>query len=372
MSNISVNTITDASGGSTASINGLTPQASNMQPFNRIINGAMTIDQRNAGAAVTANNAYSVDRFKQEYSGSGATSLQQSTDAPEGFAYSLKATVTTADASLGASSFYQIMHSIEGYNISDIRLGNSLCKEMSLSFWVKASQTGTYPFQLSNPAGTRCYPISVAINTSNTWEYKTINISATTSGTFLGGNLNGLMLRMAFGFGANFIGATPNLWGDFSGYLVSFPTTTNNMMATSGATFYITGVQLEAGSSASPFAHENYGDTLRKCQRYYERVSYDTHRTVCASAYYNTIDSYGAFLFYQKRSLPTFSVSAASALKVYANGGTKTSTSVNFQDAATSSIRLNVGITPSTNPQGHGCWVEFVDAAGYFEIDAEL
>jgi hypothetical protein len=276
LANFADGTIGDVSGNLTGNvtgnINGLTPQASNMQPFNRIINGAMTIDQRNAGAAVTASNAYSVDRFKQEYSGSGVTSLQQSTDAPEGFAYSLKATVTTADASLGASSFYQIIHSIEGYNISDIRLGNSLCKEMSLSFWVKASQTGTYPFQLSNPAGTRCYPISVAINTSNTWEYKTINIPATTSGTFLGGNSNGLMLRMAFEFGANFKGATPNLWGDFSGYLVSFPTTTNNMMATSGATFYITGVQLEAGSTASSFAHENYSDTLQKCQRYFQVV----------------------------------------------------------------------------------------------------
>jgi hypothetical protein len=186
MSNLSVNTITDASGGSTASINGLTPQASNMQPFNRIINGAMTIDQRNAGASVTVtldgSTGYAADRYFSSEIGDGAFTLQQVTDAPAGFANSLKMTVTTPQTgTLNAG----IAQSIEGLNISDLGWGTVNAKTVTLSFWVKSSVTGSMGGAIQNSAQDRSYPFNYTINTANTWEYKTITIAGDTSGTWL-------------------------------------------------------------------------------------------------------------------------------------------------------------------------------------------
>ena len=235
---------------------------------NKIINGACVIDQRNAGATVNTNNTFPVDRFQQQFSGAGVLTSKQSTDAPEGFTNSLEVKVTTIDASIGSTDFFQIFQAIEGFNAADIGLGQSWCKPMALSFWVKASQTGTYPVQLANTGGTRCYPTTITVNSANTWEYKTISVPATTSGTFLTDNNIGLGLRIGFVYGSNYNGATANSWGTFSTFANSFATTSNNMMSTLNATFYITGVQLEAGSAASPFEYRSYGTELALCQRY--------------------------------------------------------------------------------------------------------
>ena len=266
MSNLSVNTITDASGGSTASINGLTPQASNMAAtFNRIINGAMTVDQRNAGAAVTLDGStgYAADRYFSFEIGDGAFTLQQVTDAPAGFANSLKMTVTTPQTgTLNAG----IAQSIEGLNISDLGWGTVNAKTVTLSFWVKSSVTGSMGGAIQNSAQDRSYPFNYTINTANTWEYKTITIAGDTSGTWLVTNGTGIILR--FMFGTSLTGAV-NTW---AGANYRSPTGSVFPITTSGATFYITGVQLEAGSTASSFAHEFVGDTLQKCQRYYYKT----------------------------------------------------------------------------------------------------
>ena len=274
MSNISVNTITDASGGSTASINGLTPQASNMAAtFNRIINGAMTIDQRNAGAtlslATIATALYAVDRFQAYQDKTGVTgTVGQSTDAPAGFKNSFGVTITTGSTS-GADDQSFIQHAIEGLNIADLGFGTANAQPITLSFWVKSSITGTNGFGITNSTVGRCYVGSYTVNSANTWEQKTVTIAGDTSGTWLTTNGIGIRIRFNIGSGSNRLGAAGS-WGAFyNGPTGSFSTT-----ATNGATFYITGVQLEAGSSGSSFAHENYGDTLQKCQRYYEK-SYD-------------------------------------------------------------------------------------------------
>jgi hypothetical protein len=297
VSNLSVNTITDASGGSTASINGLTPQASNMQPFNRIINGAMTIDQRNAGAAVTLDGStgYAADRYFSSEIGDGAFTLQQVTDAPAGFANSLKMTVTTPQTGTLNAGIFQ---SIEGLNISDLGWGTVNAKTVTLSFWVKSSVTGSMGGAIQNSAQDRSYPFNYTINTANTWEYKTITIAGDTSGTWLVTNGTGIILR--FMFGTSVTGAV-NTW---AGANYRSPTGSVFPITTSGATFYITGVQLEAGSTASPFAHENYGDTLQKCQRYYYKVP----STVLygANVYTNT---WRTTVFYKAtmRAAPSFS-----------------------------------------------------------------
>jgi predicted secreted protein len=274
MSNLSVNTITDASCGSTASINGLTPQASNMQPFNRIINGAMTIDQRNAGASLTVNSTagfYAVDRFQARgQSSDGVFTVQQVSDSPAGFEYSLKATVTTVDSSLTSGQFYYIRYMCEGYDVADLDWGTSDAKTVTLSFWVRSSLTGTFGGVIPNVDLDRSYPFTYTISVADTWEYKTITIPGDTTGTWNKTNGIGLRVIFALGAGSDIIGtagawAAANYQGGATGQ--------TNVISTNGATFYITGVQLEAGSSASSFAHENYSDTLQKCQRYYRKLS---------------------------------------------------------------------------------------------------
>jgi hypothetical protein len=264
MSNISVNTITDASGGSTASINGLTPQASNMQPFNRIINGAMTIDQRNAGASVTINtaqNTYVVDRWSGFGDASdGVFTMEQSSVSPAGFTNSLLSTVTTADASIGAGQLYlSARQKIEGFNFASLSWGTASAQAVTLSFWVRSSLTGTFGGSLTNGDQNRSYPFAYTISAANTWEYKTIAIEGDTSGTWLTTNGLGADLFFSIGTGTTYSG-TAGAWAGAGYYSATGAT---NLISTLNATWQITGVQLEAGSTASSFAHENYGILCR-------------------------------------------------------------------------------------------------------------
>ena len=271
MSQINVNTITDASGGSTASINGLTPQASNMQPFNRIINGAMTVDQRNAGAAVTANASYPVDRWSISNTANGTFSAQQVSDTPVGFSSSLKITITAAQtANTGNLAPVQV---IEGNNIADLGWGAAVAKTVTLSFWVRSSLTGTFGGSLRNSGSSRSYPFTYTISVADTWEYKTITIAGDTSGTWLTTNGIGISVRFSLYAVASSLQAA-GAWynGNATG-----ATGQTQLASTNGATFYITGVQLEAGSTASSFAHEFVGDTLRKCQRYYQHYDFGSY-----------------------------------------------------------------------------------------------
>ena len=295
---------------------------------NKIINGACVIDQRNAGATVNTNNTFPVDRFQQQFSGAGVLTSKQSTDAPEGFTNSLEVKVTTIDASIGSTDFFQIFQAIEGFNAADIGLGQSWCKPMALSFWVKASQTGTYPVQLANTGGTRCYPTTITVNSANTWEYKTISVPATTSGTFLTDNNIGLGLRIGFVYGSNYNGATANSWGTFSAFANSFATTSNNMMSTLNATFYITGVQLEAGSAASPFEYRSYGTELALCQRYCQVIT-GVNYPLCTGLSYTTVSSNGVIaLPVTMRTAPTPTYAGATDFVVTTGGGTGISCTV--------------------------------------------
>jgi hypothetical protein len=270
MSNLSVNTITDASGGSTASINGLTPQASNMQPFNRIINGAMTIDQRNAGAAIASG--YAIDRFQTVLTGipSLVISSQQSTNVPtgSGFTNSYFTTVTTPATSYSTGGRYGILHRIEGNNVSDFLFGSASAKVVTISFWVRASVTGQYSVTIYNSASNRAYPAIYTISAVDAWEKKVVTIQGDNTGVWLTDNGRGFQVEWALGNDASRLG-TPDVWNSA---FITGATGNVRISDTSGATFYITGVQLEAGSTASSFAHENYGDTLQKCQRYFANI----------------------------------------------------------------------------------------------------
>lgn len=237
---------------------------------NRIINGNMVINQRNATVTVNAAGPlYSVDRW----GGTGETAdgvftLAQTSAGPTGFPFSLKATVTTADASVGAAQRYIIQQRIEGNNISDFAWGSASAKSVTLSFWVFSSLTGTFGGFFRNSAGTRNYVFSYSISSANTWEYKTIVVSGDTTGTWLTDNGIGIILAFSIGAGSDRVG-TAGVW---SGENHQAPTGQTQLISTNGATFYITGVQLEVGTQATPFEWRPYGTELQLAQRYYAKM----------------------------------------------------------------------------------------------------
>jgi hypothetical protein len=373
VSNLSVNTITDASGGSTASINGLTPQASNMQPFNRIINGDMRIDQRNAGAAVTYSSgtpAYLLDRwYGQGVTSAGVFTLQQSTDVPAGFNNSLKATVTTASTPSG-TQVYRLIQRIEGFNTADLNLGTANAKTLTMSFWVKSSVTGTFGGSFWGGSATAWFPFSYTINSANTWEYKTVSIGAASSTPATAFNTTtGIGLQLTFNLGAaSATLTTPSSW-IYGATEYYGPTGQTNLIETNGATFYITGVQLEAGSSGSSFAHENYGDTLQKCQRYCEVLTAGAYGAY-ANGWFEGTTTFKALYNYKavKRVAPTASASGSFSADGASSNPALSSLSIGSQ---VNVVVLQWVCTGATTGQG-GNLINLNDATAKITLDAEL
>ena len=242
---------------------------------NRIINGAMVIDQRNAGASVTPTAGtvvYTVDRWLAFQNQSSRFSVQQnagSVTPPTGFTNYLG--VTSLAATTPASGDINVLaQRIEGFNTADLGFGTASASSVTLSFWVRSSLTGTFGASIKNSAGNRSYPFSFVINSANTWEQKSVTIAGDTSGTWLTNNGIGLIITFDLGSGSTYKG-TANSWAASDLFA---PTGSTNVVGTNGATFYITGVQLEKGSTATSFDYRPYGTELALCQRYYEK-SYD-------------------------------------------------------------------------------------------------
>jgi hypothetical protein len=269
MSNLKVNTINDASGGSNAVLYGVAAPANSMGFRNRIINGDMRIDQRNAGASATigpsTSQDYRVDRFfLQRFGGTATYTGQQSTTAPAGFVNSLSATVAIAATPTTNNSSF-IRQLIEGFNVADLGFGTANAQAVTLSFWVRSSITGTHGGSVTNGGFTRSYVFTYSIASANTWEYKTITVPGDTSGTWATDNSAGMRVNFDLGCGPDLNG-TAGTWASASVMRTSGCVT---WIANSGATFYITGVQLEAGSVATPFERRDYGRELMMCQRYF-------------------------------------------------------------------------------------------------------
>jgi len=247
---------------------------------NRIINGAMMIDQRNAGSSVTpsSNPTYTLDRWNLTFSQGSKFSIQQTPSATEtgfatrvgaGFTNYLGATVVSS-VSVGAGDYFAIQQLIEGLNVSDLAWGTANAKTITLSFLVRSSLTGTFGGAIGNSAGDRSYPFSYTISTANTWQQITVTIAGDTSGTWLTTNGIGMYVRFGLGVGSTYSGTA----GAWAGALYISATSAVSVVGTGSATFYITGVQLEKGSAATSFDYRSYGTELSLCQRYYYQFSY--------------------------------------------------------------------------------------------------
>jgi len=235
---------------------------------NRIINGAMVFDQRNAGASVTniAGSVYTLDRWQAAGDLASKFTVQQGAlnNTLSNFSYALAVT-SLSSYSVPASETYLIRTKIEGFNIADLNWGSANAKPITLSFQVYSSLTGTFGGALANDASGRTYPFSYTISSANTWTKISVTVAGDTSGTWLTTNGIGIEIRFSLGVGSTYSG-TAGSWSS-SNYYSS--TGATSVVGTNGATWYVTGVQLEAGTTASPFEYRQYGTELSLCQRYY-------------------------------------------------------------------------------------------------------
>jgi len=320
------------------------PASQEVQPIgkNLIINGAITIDQRNGGSSVTpTSTSYTVDRWKATIAASSKISVQQSSTAPAGFYNSVLIT-SLAATTVGASDYYLFQQQIEGQNMAHLNWGTSDAQSVTLSFWVRSSLTGTFGGSLGNNAFNYTHPFEYTISAADTWEKKEITISGPTSGTWLSTNGVGIQLMIGLGSGSTYSG-TAGSWVA-AGYQTA--TGATQLVATSGATLYLTGVQLEVGETATPFEHESYAATLQKCQRYYERVEeadallgggYNESTTIARAAWIYRVE---------KRTAATVDFSSGAALEVLGGAsGADASTSI----AVSTQKAHSVAVRPTTS-----------------------
>jgi hypothetical protein len=334
---------------------------------NRIINGAMVIDQRNAGASVTAasGGGYCLDRYQYVATQSSKYTIQQnagSVTPPAGFSNYLGVTSSSA-YSVTSSDIFSIGQNIEGFNTSDFNLGTASAITFTLSFWVRSSLTGTFGGSFENSAVSRAYPFTYTISAANTWEQKTITVAGDTTGTWIGAT-NGIGLRVWFNLGA---GSTySGTAGSWSGNDFRSATGATSVVGTNGATFYITGVQLEVGSTATSFDYRPYGTELALCQRYFYRMNglVNQDMLVGAAADQTTWIRYSFALPVIMRSTPSLVSTAASTYKNLTASGGQAGSSIALDNSSETNVTLNLnsgGITAGSaatfrigsNPTGY-------------------
>jgi hypothetical protein len=275
---------------------------------NRIINGDCRIDQRNAGASVTptGDQTYTLDRWGAGLSATSKYSIQQnagSVTPPAGFTNYLGITSTSA-YSVSASDYFYINQRIEGYNVSDLAYGTASAKTVTLSFWVRSSLTGTFGGSLYNATGNDSYPFSYTISVANTWELKSVTIAGDTANALA--TTNGLGILVAFGLG---VGSTYSAAaGSWQSGLFLSATGATSVVGTNGATFYITGVQLEVGSTATPFERRMYGTELALCQRYYQHINGTDNFRIFGQLYATTAGRVFYSAYVPFRNAPTVTV----------------------------------------------------------------
>jgi len=285
---------------------------------NRIINGDMRIDQRNAGASVTpTNQQYLVDRWVAGLTQSSKYSFQQnagSVTPPSGFSKYLGITSLSAYTVTGNDTFL-LQQIIEGFNVADFEWGTASASPATLSFWVRSSLTGTFGGSIATTkTAVWVMPFTYTISSANTWTYITVAITApTATGGANTDNTAGVYVRFGLGSAGTSVGGTAGVWTSAGNY--TQPTGSTSIVGTNGATFYITGVQLEKGSTVTSFDYRPYGTELALCQRYYYRTTPVTSSRICMAFASTTTIAYGLINF------PVTMRSAPSALEQSGTAG---------------------------------------------------
>ena len=331
----------------------------------------MVIDQRNAGASVTpANGAYTLDRWAaNNFATSARFSVQQSSLAPTGFNNSLLVTSLSAH-SLASGDLYAVYQTIEGFNVADFGWGAAGAQTVTLSFWVRSSLTGAFGGAFQNDAGDRAYPFSYTISAANTWEQKTITVAGDTTGTWLKTNGGGITVKFGLGVGST-RSSTAGAWaaGNFAS-----STGATSVVGTNGATFYITGVQLEKGATATSFDVRDYGRELIMCQRYFQTVGAGSASNsipfLTGQAIGTTSAIYGYTLTPNMRSAPTLSYSG---VNTWTSTGSSAGSPTFTIDTGSSERSVRISAVSATGlTAGNATGLHLTGSSSYCFFSAEL
>jgi hypothetical protein len=344
---------------------------------NIIINGDMSIAQRSTStASITSSGYHTVDRFNMPIGTMGTFTVSQSTDTPsgQGFSTSSKYDCTTADASPAAGDYIRFEQYVEAQNLQHLKFGTASAESLTLSFWVKSNKTGTYIAELRNFDGGRTICQSYTIDSSDTWEKKTITVSGDTTGSF--NNDNGLGLACIFWLGAG---------SDFtSGTLATdYETTTSanravgqvNLADSDSNEFFITGIQLEVGTTASDFEFLPYDVNLRRCQRYYYMVG-DEDEKGLGSAFYRSSSNVRFIVLppVTMRATPSLDQSTASnSFRVLSSGGgDDLLDDWTILDSSTDKFIICVNSTDASGTAGEAGYALINLVSTHFALVAEL
>jgi hypothetical protein len=335
---------------------------------NRIINGAMMIDQRNAGASVTPTDAqYTLDRWMFRVSQASKLTTQQnqgSVTTPTGLLSYLGIT-SSSSYSIASGDFFAVTQRIENFNLSDLGWGTASASPVTLSFWVRSSLTGTFGGSIYNGSGNRSYPFTYTISATNTWEQKSVTIAGDTSGTwFANNNGSGMSVNFGLGVGSTY-SATAGAWNSS---LTFSATGATSVVGTNGATFYITGVQLEKGSTATSFDYRPYGTELALCQRYYQIYQKPVGRGVMNGT--TNLGRIGLPLQVQMRASPTMNISGT--IDWFDASGVGTITALNATYTTTNAIEFDALAATGTTALGRPCVLYNGSNTGSLVASAEL
>lgn len=342
---------------------------------NVIINGAMQVAQRGTSFTNPSVSAYTLDRWSTVYSHDGAVDVSQSTTAPAGFKNSLKIDVTTADSSLSSSQYYILQQPIEGQNLSHLNYGSSDAKEVTISFWVRSNKTGTYYVEIQT-SGSQELARPYTINTANTWEHKTLTWIANTDFTITETNASGVVLYWWLAGGSAYTGSPlATTWANNTNRI----TGQTNFLDSTSNEFYLTGVQMEVGDTATPFEHQSYGDELARCQRYFNKIvptQGGSNQSVGAGTYYSSTSFYCSISFNTTmRTTPSIIQNAASGKYRVLSGGVSDAFDGFAGVQANGDNQVTIFTTSAQNTSGtagNGGWVETNDTDSFLSFNAEL
>lgn len=338
---------------------------------NRIINGDMRIDQRNAGASVTPDSVYTLDRWQAQNTQTGKFTVQQnagSVTPPTGFTNYLGVTSTSA-YSVTSTDWFNICQPIEGFNCADLAWGTANAQTVTLSFWVRSSLTGTFGGAIVGASNSRSYPFSYTISSANTWTQISITIAGDTTGSWVTNNTTGMVVRFSLGAGSTRSG-TAGAWA--SGLYIS-ATGATSVVGTNGATFYITGVQLEKGSTATSFDYRPYGTELALCQRYFYKHVSGTGLAIGTITYYtgSNLEVYVPFPV-TMRAIPTLYQTTGSGYYVaYRSGGTNLISSFRTDGPHPQGMGI-YNNTEASGTSGSSGYIYTGSSASYIGFQAEL
>jgi hypothetical protein len=376
--NIGFKLVAKGTGEITAKVNGsdVFNASSNFGFKNRIINGGMVIDQRNAGVVTTPTNAvYTLDRWRSLLTQASKYTVQQNAGAvtpPAGFRSYLGITSSASAYSVISTDYFVQQQFIEGYNFADFAFGTASASAITISFWVRSSLTGTFGGSVFNNDGSRCYAFTYTISVANTWEQKSVTIAGDTTGTWNTTSSTGLAINFGLGVGSsNAISA--GAWSGTFGYSATGST---SVVGTASATWYVTGVQIEKGSTATSFDYRPYGTELALCQRYFWRNKSGGSGASLGVGYLATATIFRGYAQFPvaMRAAPTFTINTDSGNLIIntATGNIAITTAGGTLNTDSGCISLDMG---SSGTAGQGA-VIFAGSgsanAAYLQFSSEL